>query len=98
MRPADTGDEPCVHPQAEFLYFLAPLSAPLVVPQFLAGRHQTTARPGRWRQVLVLAAERRRRRLVEAPHPLLDVAFHSGDSCHPLDTRPALMRLAGFMC
>src|SRR4249920_744997 len=57
VRPADTGDKPGVHPEAELLDSLAPLSTSLVVAQLLAGRDQTTARPRRRRQVLVFAAE-----------------------------------------
>jgi hypothetical protein len=73
--PADPVDEADAHPAAERLHRAAPLRRAVVVAHALARVDQVAAGPAGRRELLVLAAERGRRRLVEAAHAVGDATL-----------------------
>ena len=60
---------------AELAHPLAPLAGTVVVAHLLARGDQVAARPGDARQDLRFSAQGGRHRLVEAPHPRLQVTL-----------------------
>ena len=83
---ADAVHELDPHPLRELLELLAPLAGAVEVAHPLAGVDQVAAGPADGLELLVLAAERRRRRLVQTAHPLLNRAL--ADQRQPLCRQP----------